>query len=823
MTKAGIFKIGESGLDVSPLEQQREFSYQIRIYDRSGNKVAEIASGIKNVTLAQLQFAYLQDGGCADFSFTLGEEFIRATIGYNYRVELCFYNQPNPWYSGFITKLPEKGTDKRQTYSGYGYAKQLSWIRVNEDDLAEEVADIIEDTIDDYIVTNTDIVKDSDKLDSPIYQMISNIYWNRVPASDLFEKLRQLAGDYEWGVDEERDFYFRRISTQVFENFWIGKHLDTFKGTEDPDSVRNKLYVKCGRLTDGSDYVFYVEDATSQAAYGLREDVIIAPEFYPTFSATDLASGIVPTTSPVAGVPANMTDGNAATLWDSGAAQAIGNYIQVDLGASFDRIARVVVDSSDAAARDQFARGFDIRISTTGAFAGEEVVAFTTTAWSTGTPDVRFEPVTGRYVRITLTIADAEDWHVGLYKVYELDTSDIERWAAYILTQKKDPRKKATLTIKAVNKLIETKHVIKPFKPYGKWGIYAEDGTKIEDYQIKSIKYVLTGNSFDMSAELGQLERESVPAEFKRQLQRLEEFNMSGIRKTDDLAGGTGAKPLGITRTIIGKEQVETPHLVAGAVTTDILRALSVIASKISVSDLVDIANLLTVAAGRIVIGANVLGVGLDGILITDAGAVRRVELGEVSAGVFALNVRDSGGVLITDEGQVTQRWQKIRETDIIANTQFYDVGGLDGNTDKEYYIWAKWIGGPGAAVGMNYGVRPNGAGGANYSFQTIWGIGGTPGASLNNAFDHMWMGRADAAGQISQGECFLYAESGNPRMGLALFSAMVTAGGNFGRGYTAFTTWHDSGANIVSLRFWADNANGIGIGTHIEVWRRIA
>ena len=141
------FQLGESGLDVSPLEQQREFSYQIRIYDRSGDKIAEIASGIKNVTLESLEFGYLQDGGCANFSFTLGEAFTQATIGYNYRVELCFYNQANPWYSGFITNLPEKGTDKKQTYSGYGYMKQLSWIRIDEEDLAEEVADIIEDTI----------------------------------------------------------------------------------------------------------------------------------------------------------------------------------------------------------------------------------------------------------------------------------------------------------------------------------------------------------------------------------------------------------------------------------------------------------------------------------------------------------------------------------------------------------------------------------------------------------------------------------------------------------------------------------------------------
>ncbi len=136
MTKAGVFKLGESGLDVSPLEQQREFSYQIRIYNRSGDKVGEFASGIKNTKSINFNFGYLRDGGCSDFSFTLGD-VSPFTIDYHYRVEFCFYNQPNPWYSGYVTKLPERGTAKQQIYSGYGYRKQLGGIRINEVDTAQ--------------------------------------------------------------------------------------------------------------------------------------------------------------------------------------------------------------------------------------------------------------------------------------------------------------------------------------------------------------------------------------------------------------------------------------------------------------------------------------------------------------------------------------------------------------------------------------------------------------------------------------------------------------------------------------------------------------
>ncbi len=949
MTKAGVFKIGESGLDAAPLEQERIFTYQIRIYDRSGNKVGEFASSIKNVRITKFNFGYLRDGGCSDFSFTLGD-VSPFTIDYHYRVELCFYDQANPWYSGYVTKRPERGTAKEQTYSGYGYRKQLDGIRVNEVDTAQEVATIIGDTLDNYIVPNTDIVKDTNKIPVAIYAMISTIYWDRIPASDLFERLRQLAGAYEWGVDEERDFYFRAISTQIFENFWIGKHLDSFKGTEDPEPIRNRLYVKCGRLTDGSDYVLQVPDlatepTASQTAYGLKEEVVTAPEFWPTFDTTDLASGVVPTTNPVAGVPANATDGNIATYWDSGAAQAIGHYIQVDLGAIFDRIARVVLDSSTTLARDEFARGFDIRISTTGAFAGEEVVVFTSTALSTTTPDIRFVPVRGRYVRITLTTTSTEPWHLGEFGVYALDTSDVARWAAYILNQKKDIRKKASLTIKKVNELIETKHVIKPFKPRGQWGIYDEDGNKIEDYPVISVKYSLSGDSFDMTAELGELERESIPAELRKQLQRMEEFNMSGVRRSDDLASGIGTSPLGITGTMIGKEEIQTPHLIANIITAALIEAGAVTAEKISilkhlvsgatwtnnnpiagsvswsgasvtyngityaiadgntalayiwwdfslstvtfqtaaakpaladedfiacfnnagthelvwnatlieggtirtgtvdtdelttlavttakldagavtavkmtVADLVDIANLLTVAAGRIVIGANVLGAGLDGMLITDGGAVRRVEIGEVAAGVYSIRLRDSAGVLTVDLGELQDTWIKIYDNTLAANTTKVTIAGLDGDTDEFYKLEFHGINNFAGANGVR--IRLNDDAGNNYGREYNIVQGGVNAPGANEPSTYLYGIDWTAANQVSWNETVFWTPTNYERLAITQFVGRAS-GTNVGRATRVGAIWSNTVANITSITFTSDNALGMKIGTTIILYKR--
>ena len=93
---------------------------------------------------------------------------------------------------------------------------------------------------------------------------------------------------------------------------------------------------------------------------------------------------------------------------------------------------------------------------------------------------------------------------------------------------------------------------------------------------------------------------------------------------------------------MIAENAIETPHLRANLVT----------AAKISVTDLVDIANLLTVASGKIVIGANALGAGLPGLVVND-GTYNRWTAGEQSAGVYGTTIRDASGNVTVDLGNI--------------------------------------------------------------------------------------------------------------------------------------------------------------------------
>lgn len=628
-TIAKVLKADVGKADVNVVDWDRVFSYELKIYNRATPpvKVAEIVGDMKNATLASLEFTLLRNGGCGPFSFILGEEYAEINIDYNYRVEICFYTQSDPWFTGYITELPQKGTDPSRRYAGVGYFQQLEHVRVNEADTAgQDVANIVKDIYDDYLNGDTDIEWNTDKIDTPIYTTAATQFWERITARACFETLAELAQQFEFGVDAERDFYFRAISPLVLEKFWIGKHLTEFKPTEDQSDLCNRLYIRCGRLTDGTDYTIMLDRPGKILQDGLREDVVRVPEFWPIFSNTNLAIGSTPTVNPIlGGIPGNMIDGNPATLWQSGVApQAVGHWIQIDLGMTYDHIAMVVLDSDDPAAQEYYARGFTIEISATGAFTGEQVQVFITNDNSTYKPIITFTPTSGRYVRITLTVPHANEWRVGEFEIYELTTTDIERWGNYILDERKDIKKKATATIIGVDKLINLRSTLGPIEPRGLVGIYDENGVHIDDYANVACQYSLTPESFDLTMELGA-QASLLPSYIRKMLQQLKEFDMSGVRNVADLSAGVGPAPGIITRTMIGKDVIEVPHLKG---------------EKISLY------------GGLIELGKGVMSGGGHGYVVKSPGPIWRVEIGRLNAD-YGMTIRDSDGNITMQLGSI--------------------------------------------------------------------------------------------------------------------------------------------------------------------------
>ena len=161
-----------------------------------------------------------------------------------------------------------------------------------------------------------------------------------------------------------------------------------------------------------------------------------------------------------------------------------------------------------------------------------------------------------------------------------------------------------------------------------------------------------------------------------------------------------------------------------------------------------------------------------------------------------------------------------IYETDVTTATNSITISGLDGNTDIRYHLSFRFVNSSGATC--SYYLKPNNDGSASYGWQEISGINASANASRNSG-QTFGMGLADASSTatlaIYEGD--LIAKSGTARGLIANRSSQIN-GDLISNGGGVFNTmWNNTASNITSFTIVANQTNGIGAGSHIEVWAR--
>jgi hypothetical protein len=145
-------------------------------------------------------------------------------------------------------------------------------------DFDMEVANIVDDIITTFVEPKTNIVYDAAKIITTGYKA-TYVKFDKVTAKKALQDLADLAQNYTFGIDEEKDFYFKAISTAVNEDAirFVAKSVKTFTYDEDVSKIVNKIYIRAGSITDGSNYIGFVESSPSQTSYGLKEKILVAP------------------------------------------------------------------------------------------------------------------------------------------------------------------------------------------------------------------------------------------------------------------------------------------------------------------------------------------------------------------------------------------------------------------------------------------------------------------------------------------------------------------------------------------------------------------
>lgn len=226
-----------------------------------------------------LNWSYARIGGCGDFNFELPRKlFEEKAVSGEYNIQIKYRNPDTSnydlWYQGVIqNKIPNvNGNSENISISGFGYSTQLSRIYVSANYTSTEVSVIVKSILDTYITPNTDITYDAGDIEATTFT-VDDIDFED-DAMSAIQKLADLVGIREWGVDKDRKFFFKARSAEVGRIFYLGKEIARFNENQDFDAIVNRVYIQ-GKEDAGTPYFSAAySDAASIAKYGLREKVI---------------------------------------------------------------------------------------------------------------------------------------------------------------------------------------------------------------------------------------------------------------------------------------------------------------------------------------------------------------------------------------------------------------------------------------------------------------------------------------------------------------------------------------------------------------------
>lgn len=247
-----------------------------------------------------IMWAYSRIGGCGELNFTLPRKiFEERAISGEYNVRLYVRNDSTDsydlWYQGLIeNKIPSvRGFSETVPITCHGYAVQLKRVYLNNVTYTnQEVSVIVKDILDNYVVSPYTNISYSVSDIENTGVTLSSIQFNEYANSSI-EKLAEIVGNREFGVDRNRNFFFKQKSSTVGFRFPIGYKLLNYSQNQDFKDVINRVFIQGAQV--GGTYSFYgpYDDMGSQAKYNLRVHVRQNSSITSTSVAAQFATSIL--------------------------------------------------------------------------------------------------------------------------------------------------------------------------------------------------------------------------------------------------------------------------------------------------------------------------------------------------------------------------------------------------------------------------------------------------------------------------------------------------------------------------------------------------
>jgi len=162
--------------------------------------------------------------------------------------------------------------------------------------------------------------------------------------------------------------------------------------------------------------------------------------------------------------------------------------------------------------------------------------------------------------------------------------------------------------------------------------------------------------------------------------------------------------------------------------------------------------------------------------------------------------------------------YQLVEEKILTEAATSVTFSNLNGDVDQEYRIIGRFVNGYNG--GENLRIQPNNDTGANYGYQNISGINTTIAAARDSGLVSHNIARCEALNDLSLSDTIIYAKSGYVRTFLSKYCSGIS-GTTVNGIYLSGGSWNNTANNITSLVISASQANGLGIGTHLFLFKR--
>ena len=220
-----------------PTHEYYPGQYVVYAYAADGTRTAMFGSGIEDNALSQLTFA-VTSTGCGECTMTFKKLPSNVELTYMQRIDIHLFGDDQPWYSGYILSRPVEGTtESTYTFKAHGYYNRLERMYLFQTYENMDVADIVRD-IARQAEKSQDLIYNETKIITAGYT-VQKLVFDGTSVKDALKTLADFAVDYVYGVDENRNLYFKPRNGSINEQarLTVGVHIASYVPSWDVSKV----------------------------------------------------------------------------------------------------------------------------------------------------------------------------------------------------------------------------------------------------------------------------------------------------------------------------------------------------------------------------------------------------------------------------------------------------------------------------------------------------------------------------------------------------------------------------------------------------------